>query len=632
MSAVYEELRSAGTFCDAVLKVQDAEFQIHKVILCECSPYFEALFVRWSSPNQRDYDIQGITPVIMELIIKFAYTGSAHVTADNVQGLMVTANQFEIMDVVQTCSRVLEEQLCPENCISIWKFIRFYSISNLHPKVYRYILDQFEKVISSEQLQQLTVHEFAHFLERDGLIVRAESMLYEAIMTWIGNDPDQRKGHLCYLMSKIRLCLMRMRYIMVTVLSNDLVKNDSQCLAMVTKASRMLHYLYNNFGGSTLSNPFVRPRLPSAILFATGGITGDSPIDSVEAYDIRLNRWLTFTLIAEPRSYHGTAFLNGSIYYIGGYSGEGFSNRALRFNPAMKTFQEVAPMHTCRCYVTVTVLKGLIYALGGFDGQMRLSSSEHYQPESNQWTLIAPMRQSRSDAGCAVLHEKIYVFGGFDGWDCLQTAECYDPQTNQWTVISNMSSPRSQVGAAASKNLAYVVGGFDGNNCLASAEVYDPRTDTWSVLPSMITRRCNFGIEVLDDCIFVVGGSDSFRAIRAVERFDPVQNLWFDVCDLHVSRRAVSCCVVYGLPNMEDYTLIRDSLPFFQLDQEMEKEEREDKVPQPMSMVSPTQDRPDPHHGPGTIVQGFYHSGQRSQQNDILHRQTRHNSPCGGPP
>ncbi|XP_029960180.1 kelch-like protein 10 [Salarias fasciatus] len=589
MSAVQEKLRSAGSFCDAVLKVQDVEFQVHKVILCECSPYFEALFVRWSSPNQRDYDIQGITPVIMELIIKFAYTGSVHVTVDNVQGLMVTANQFEIMDVVQTCSHVLEEQLCPENCISIWQFIRFYSISNLQTKVYRYVLDHFEKVISSQQLQRLTVHEFAHFLDRDDLIVRAESILYEGIMKWIGNDPDQRKEHLCYLMSKIRLCLMSMRYIMVTVLPNDLVKNDSQCLAMVTKASRMLHYLFNNFGGNIFSNPFVRPRLPNALLFATGSINGDHPINSVEAYDIRINRWLTFTLIAEPRSDHGTAFLNGSIYYVGGFSREGFSNSVLRFNPVMKTFQEVAPMHVCRCYVTVTVLKGLIYALGGYDGQMHLDSAEHYQPESNQWTLIAPMRERRSGAGCAVLHQKIYVFGGFDGWDYLQTAECYDPQTNQWTVISDMSCPRSKFGAAASKNLAYVVGGFDGNNCLASAEVYDPRSNTWSILPSMISRRCNFGIEVLDDCIFVVGGSDNFRAIRAVECFDPVQNLWFDVRNLHASHSSVSCCVVYGLPNMEDYTFNRDSLPFFQLDQEMEKEERE---------------------------------SQKSQQDDILHRQT----------
>ncbi|CAN9505401.1 unnamed protein product [Ophioblennius macclurei] len=40
MNSVYEELRLAGDLCDMILKVQDVEFQIHKVVLCKCSPYF----------------------------------------------------------------------------------------------------------------------------------------------------------------------------------------------------------------------------------------------------------------------------------------------------------------------------------------------------------------------------------------------------------------------------------------------------------------------------------------------------------------------------------------------------------------------------------------------------------------
>lgn len=39
-SSVYNDLRLEGDFCDAVIKVGDVEFQIHKVILCNCSSYF----------------------------------------------------------------------------------------------------------------------------------------------------------------------------------------------------------------------------------------------------------------------------------------------------------------------------------------------------------------------------------------------------------------------------------------------------------------------------------------------------------------------------------------------------------------------------------------------------------------
>ena len=37
---VFNDLRLEGHFCDAVIKVQDVEFQVHKIILCECSSYF----------------------------------------------------------------------------------------------------------------------------------------------------------------------------------------------------------------------------------------------------------------------------------------------------------------------------------------------------------------------------------------------------------------------------------------------------------------------------------------------------------------------------------------------------------------------------------------------------------------
>uniref|UniRef100_A0A672GMW5 Kelch-like protein 10 n=1 Tax=Salarias fasciatus TaxID=181472 RepID=A0A672GMW5_SALFA len=577
-SLAFEELRLAGLFCDAVLKVQDFEFPVHKIIMCECSPYFEALFLRWSSPSQRVYNIPGVAPVMMERIIKFAYTGSVPVALDNVLGLMVVADQFEVREIVQTCSHVLEEQLCPENCISIWQFTRTFSFSELHSKVHHYILDRFEEVVSSEQLLQLGVHEFAHFLDRDDLILRTERIVYEGIMKWIANDPNQRKEHLCYLMSKIRLCLMGLPDIMMNVLSNDLVKSDSRCLAMVTKASRILRYLIKNYGDDIVSNPFARPRLPNAILLAIGGFREGHPINSIEAYDIRANRWSKLTAPAEPpRRSHGTAFLNGYIYYIGGYNRDEIFNSVRRFNPTMNVFEEVAPMHSPRTHVSVTVLNGLIFALGGFDGEWRLRSAEHYQPESNQWTLIAPMSERRSDASSTVLHEKIYVFGGFTGWMVLRSAECYNPQTNQWTRISNMISHRSGVAAVAYKNLAYVVGGYDGVSRLASAEVYDPLTNTWRMLPSMRSSRSNLGIEVLDDRIFVVGGFDGFCTIRFVECFDPTLNLWSDVHDLHVSRHTVSCCVIYGLPNMDFYTFNRDSLPFIQADQEMEEDDQEEE-------------------------------------------------------
>lgn len=73
--------------------------------------------------------------------------------------------------------------------------------------------------------------------------------------------------------------------------------------------------------------------------------------------------------------------------------------------------QQISPMHSQRCYVSVVELDGLIYALGGYDGKNRLKSAERYDPATNQWTLITSMNYLRSDAHACTLYGKIYVTG-----------------------------------------------------------------------------------------------------------------------------------------------------------------------------------------------------------------------------
>ncbi|TNN21742.1 Kelch-like protein 10 [Liparis tanakae] len=38
--SVFNDLRLQGQFCDAVIEAEGVAFQIHRVVLCECSHYF----------------------------------------------------------------------------------------------------------------------------------------------------------------------------------------------------------------------------------------------------------------------------------------------------------------------------------------------------------------------------------------------------------------------------------------------------------------------------------------------------------------------------------------------------------------------------------------------------------------
>nr|ASV63217.1 Klhl10 [Channa punctata] len=574
-TSVYNELRLEGKLCDAIIKVDEVEFQIHKIILCNCSPYFRALFTRWSTEDRKVFSVSNLSSQMMDVIIQFAYTGSVMVTEDNVQDLLLAADMFSVMDVVQICSNFLSEQLCPEKCVGIWQFTKICLCPELQHKAYSYIIHHFREVVNQDKFLQLSMQELTDILDSDDLNVKQESTVFEAVVRWISHLPEEREGHIPVLLSKVRLALSSEEYIRNTVMANKLVRKNKECLEIASVAIQAISQIVTNSPLETdLSYRLARPRLPDALLLATGGWSGVNPSDDIEVYDIRTDCWINITNnLMHPRAYHGAVFLNEYVYCVGGFNGVEHFNTVHRFDLCTHTWHEAGPMHSRRCYVSVTVLDGCIYAMGGFDGQTRLSTAERYRPETNQWTLIAPMQEQRSDASCTTLHNKIYICGGFNGNECLETAEFYNPETNQWTMITPMNSRRSGIGVIAYADHVYAVGGFDGNNRLQSAEAYNAHTNAWHTVSSMLTPRSNFGIEVIDDLLFVVGGFNGATTTYNVEYYDVTMNVWFEACRMEIFRSALSCCVVPRLPNRTDYTLPRDSLTLIHLDEEEEDEE-----------------------------------------------------------
>ncbi|XP_043910515.1 kelch-like protein 10 [Protopterus annectens] len=498
----------------------------------------------------------------MDLIIQYAYTRTVPITIENVEQLLAAADQFHVLGLVRMCCEFLESYLCIENCIGIWKFADFYFCSELKHKAYLFILHNFEEMVKiSEELLQLSAFEFGKIIEEDELNVKNEDVVFKAILKWISHDPHDRKKYIPILLLKVRLALMNADYFVENVRNNYYVKDNDECKPIIRKTLEIMYDLkLSRPLDEEFRNLLTRPRLPCTVLFAIGGCNGESPTNVIEVYDARADMWMDVTCEGEfPRMYHGAAYLNRYVYIFGGSDGVNTFNSVRRLDPLNKTWQEVAPMHSRRCYVSVTILNELIYAMGGSDGDLRLNTAEKYEPKANQWTLTSEMHERRSDANATSLHGKVYICGGFTGTDCLFTAEMYNPEANQWTLIAPMRSRRSGLGVAACGEQVYAVGGFDGNIPLRSVEAYDPINDTWRAVSSMFTPRSNFGIGVVDDFMVVAGGYDGLSTISAVEYYVEKTNKWYKAHDMGLERSAFSCCIIPSLPNIREYAVSRDS-------------------------------------------------------------------------
>lgn len=558
---VFNELRFERKLCDVLIKLDGAKFHAHKNILCGCSPYFRALFTNAVyAPDKHQYDIPDVSSEIMVLIMDYAYTRHINITEENVCELLITADYLAVSDLVNKCSVFLRAQLCRENCIGIWHFAHVYSCQNLAQQAFQFILLNFEEMVHvSEEFLDLTVEQMNEIIKNDQLNVRQENVVFEAILQWIKHAPQKRNALIEVLLPRVRMALLNHDYFIDNVISNALVADNEPCKPTIISILKSMYGLIPN---EALSPELTRPRLPSAVLLAIGGWSSGGPTNTIEVYDTRADCWLNVTCDDEsPRAYHGTVYLNGFVYCIGGFDGENYFSSVRRFNPVTRTWAQAGPMHSHRCYVSTCVLDSRIYAMGGFDGHERLNTVERYEPEPNQWSMMAPMHAQRSDASATALNGKVYICGGFDGNECLFTAEYYSPQSDQWTLIPAMSSRRSGVGVTAYGGEVYAVGGFDGVSRLRNAEAYNPQTDSWRHVTAMSSQRSNFGIQVVDDLLFVVGGYNGFTTTCNIECYDKRTDEWYKVKDMGILRSALSCCVLSGLPDMAEYAAPRDHLP-----------------------------------------------------------------------
>ncbi|XP_067466765.1 kelch-like protein 10 [Thunnus thynnus] len=539
-NSVFSEVLQEGKLCDVVVSVDNVEFKAHKIILCGCSSYFRNLFC--SKPSTV-YSFSSVSPNIWSLILEYAYTGSLVVTEENVLELLAAANRFTIKGILKASSDFLEQKLCVKNCISTWMSADLHNCSDLSQKAYLYILHHFEEVAGfSMEFPQLSVQQLLDFIEKDELNVREESAVFEAILRWIDHAPEERRGHIALLLSKVRLLVMSTESLIDTVSKNNLVRNNRSCLAMVIHVMETLQE-------SNMERPLTYMRLPYNMLLAIGGWAKDFPTESIEVYNVRADRWVRLTNNGEsPRAFHGCVYLNGFVYCIGGFDNFDYLRSVRKLSLVTRTWQEVGPMHSIRCYVSVAVLNGCILAMGGYDRYGQLNTAERYKPDTNQWTLIAPMHDQRSNANAATLHGKIYICGGFNGEEPLSSAECYDPHSNQWTLITPMETGLNGAAVIAYKDLIYVAGGFNGSRCVNSVAAYDPLSHSWRAMAPMKNSRSNFGIAVLEDQLYVVGGFENYGPTCTVECYDGKTNRWKSVQHMNLPCSTPSCCVVERSP------------------------------------------------------------------------------------
>lgn len=521
-------LRKQNLLCDVILCAEGVETPAHKTVLASCSPYFYAMFTSFTESKAEKITLQGIDGNALLLLVDYVYSAEIQVTEDNVQVLLPAANLLQLTDVRDACCEFLQSQLHPSNCLGIRAFADLHGCLELLMAADSYTEQHFIDVVESEEFLALSAAQVCKLISSDKLAVPSEEKVFEAVMTWVNHELDNRQIHLAQLMEHVRLPLLSQEFLVQRVEEEPLLKSNHVCKDFLIEA--MKYHLLKGEQKLMYKTPRTKPRNPIGrpkILLVVGG-QAPKAIRNVECYDYKEERWYQLAELPTRRCRAGLAVVNGFVYAVGGFNGSLRVRTVDVYDPLRDQWTQSPSMEARRSTLGVGVVNNQIYAIGGFDGSTGLATAECYDIRCGDWKTIAPMSTRRSSVGVGVLNDILYAVGGYDGASrqCLSTVECYNPETDTWTLVAEMSLRRSGAGVGVLDGLLYAVGGHDGPLVRKSVECYSPETNSWTPVSDMMMCRRNAGVVAVEDYLYVVGGDDGSTNLGSVEVFNPKTDTW----------------------------------------------------------------------------------------------------------
>ncbi|XP_029341496.1 kelch-like protein 3 [Acyrthosiphon pisum] len=215
-------------------------------------------------------------------------------------------------------------------------------------------------------------------------------------------------------------------------------------------------------------------------VFAVGGVN-ESCSQSVSMLDVSLQSpsWVPMADMVVKRGQLGVGVLDDCIYAVGGGDPNYSLDSVEVFDVGIQKWRLVASMSTERCDLGVGVLNNRLYAVGGADSKFCLKSVEYYDPAFDTWTLVADMSVNRHGVGVGVLDSLLYAIGGYGNKKYLKSVEVYRPSDGVWSSVADMEICRFRPGVVALDGPLYVMGGeSDESSYNDTVRIYNPKTNT----------------------------------------------------------------------------------------------------------------------------------------------------------
>ena len=256
------------------------------------------------------------------------------------------------------------------------------------------------------------------------------------------------------------------------------------------------------------------------ILSISGFTKGYKIINETDIYDPATNTWSKGIPIPLGVTHGATAFINGEIWIIGGYSGDdpGVGTAKVQiYNVAEDNWREGPALPKQRGGGAAAYYDGKLHFFGGFYPDRQTNSGDHFVLDFSAldqgWQEDTPMPNPRGHLSAAVINGTIYAIGGQHGHDGeivdQKSVHAYNPATRQWTEKQALPYARShfEPGTLVYNDQVIIVGGRRGEHYFYNrVTAYDPETDIWREIGKLPAKMVGPSSKIINDQLIITNG------------------------------------------------------------------------------------------------------------------------------
>ncbi|KAM9308454.1 kelch-like protein 38 [Gastrophryne carolinensis] len=526
--------REAGLLTDVIICIDDCEFPCHRNVLASSSPYFKAMFCNnFKESVQETVTLIGIDSDTFRSILTYVYTGEILITVDNVFHLIETSSLLQYNKLLGTCSKFLQDQMTPQNCLSMISLSSYFSCQGLKEKAKQMALQCFKEVSISDDLKKLCVSELLDYLGDDDLCGE-EEQVFEALMAWIRHDIQGRKCHMQELFQKVRLEYVHPTFLFHFIANDPLVQSCVSCRMMLESACRDLFSLNQNMSPAVKSTWHAPRRFSYQEFLINVGGRKDSrqTTRDVLLYNEKSNQWLRLAKLPLRLHKFSAVGLHTNVYVLGGLSignkANAVTSSVYVLSLKLNQWRKGEPMLLSRYSHQSIAYKNYIFSIGGIgEKQEILSSVERFDSIYNTWKTMASMPTPVLHPAVAAKDQRLYLFGGEDAMqNPVRLIQVYHIARNMWfrmetRMVKNVCAPAVVVG-----DKIIIIGGYT-RRIIA----YDTTRNTFMKCADMKDRRMHHGAAVLQSKVYVTGGrrltvDNTIEDSDSFDCYDPETDTW----------------------------------------------------------------------------------------------------------